>query len=228
MRGPLKIALSMRVVTAVGYHERRDALSQDWMLLLESWDAIPIFLPNTYSSIESLLDMVDLVILTGGNDITLSPDGEELVDDQDHAKERDLQEYRIIDLCIQKGIPLLGVCRGMQIINYKFGGTLELVEKERHVAKQHAVSISDSAYKNLLGKVEVVNSYHNYGVTMNTLGTGLGVLATSSDGVIEAVAHEQYPIVGIMWHPERNDNYATYDKDLIMELANSRKTGEQQ
>jgi len=226
MCGPLKIALSMRVVTAAGYHERRDALSQDWIPLLESWGAIPVCLPNTYSNIESLLDMVDLVILTGGNDITLSPDGEDLVDAEEHAKERDLQEYRIIDLCIQKGIPLLGVCRGMQIINYKFGGALELVEKERHVANRHAVRIADSEYKNLLGEVEVVNSYHNYGITRNTLGAGLEVLATSSDGVIEAVAHDQYPIVGIMWHPERNDNYTTYDKNLIMELVNSIKTGE--
>ena len=71
----LKIGLSMRVVTAAGYAERRDAISQEWMLLLESWEAIPVLMPNTFSDIGALLEMVDLVILTGGNDVTVDPRG---------------------------------------------------------------------------------------------------------------------------------------------------------
>ena len=63
----------MRVVTAEGYAERRDAISQEWTQLLESWGAIPILLPNTLSDISALLEIVDLVILTGGNDVTVNP-----------------------------------------------------------------------------------------------------------------------------------------------------------
>ena len=81
----------MRVVTAAGYAERRDAISQEWSQLLESWGAIPILLPNTFSDIGTLLEMVDLVILTGGNDVTVDPKGIPIYESDGASKERDLQ-----------------------------------------------------------------------------------------------------------------------------------------
>ena len=216
----LKIGLSMRVVNASGYTERRDAISQDWMQLLESLGATPILLPNTCSGIGALLEIVDLVILTGGNDVSVNPQGVPISASNDPAIERDLQEYRVIDYCINRTIPLIGVCRGMQLINYRFGGEVEAVNKKRHVASNHEVRFKKSRFDSLLGGSCSVNSFHNFGITERTLGTDLEVLATSDDHVIEAFAHNQYPILGIMWHPERNEVFSDLDKRLMMEVVN--------
>ncbi len=227
MHCPLIIALSMRVVDAKGYRESRDAISQEWISLLESWNAIPILLPNVYSDIETLVSMADLVILTGGDDIVLDSDSNSVLEADEHAKERDLQEYKIIDVCINKNIPLIGVCRGMQLINYKFGGSLEVIESGKHVAVQHDVVFNDSEYSDIFGKIRNVNSYHNYGITKDTISSALNVLAVSDDEVVEALSHEKYPIVGIMWHPERNTIFSKFDKDLVMHLINRNKYREE-
>ena len=216
----LKIGLSMRVVNAAGYAERRDAISQEWMQLLESWGATPVLLPNTFSNIGTLLEMVDLVILTGGNDVSVNPQGAPVSASNDPAKERDLQEYRVIDYCIARTIPLIGVCRGMQLINFHFGGGVEAVCKKRHVASKHKVRFKKSRFDSLLSGIYSVNSFHNFGITEKTLGADLEVLATSDDHVIEAFAHNQYPILGVMWHPERNEVFSDMDKFLVMEMIN--------
>ncbi len=213
----------MRVVTAASYAERRDAISQEWSQLLESWGAIPILLPNTFSDIGTLLEMVDLVILTGGNDVTVDPKGIPIYESDNASKERDLQEYRVIDFCITKGVPLIGVCRGMQLINYHFGGLLEIVNKKRHVASKHNVRFEKSRFDNVLSGIISVNSFHKLGITAQTLGSDLQILATSDDYVIEAFAHNQHPIVGIMWHPERNKVFADIDKLLVLELIDQTK-----
>lgn len=220
MHRTLRIGLSMRVVTAAGYAERRDAISQEWAQLIENWDAIPVLLPNTLSNIDALLELVDLVILTGGNDVTVDPQGQPLAESEDAARERDLQEYRIIDLCIARGVPLLGVCRGMQLINYCYGGSLERVDKQRHVAARHDVVFAKSRFDDFLNGASSVNSFHNFGITTATLASGLDVLASASDQVVEAFAHTVDPVVGIMWHPERNEVFAEMDKRLVMEMVN--------
>lgn len=223
MHRTLKIGLSMRVVTAEGYVERRDAISQEWTQLLESWGAIPILLPNTLSDINALLKMVDLVILTGGNDVTVNPQGVPICESNDAAKERDLKEYQVIDLCIAKGIPLVGVCRGMQLINCRFGGLLEAVNIQKHVASKHNVRFKNSRFDSVLKGISSVNSFHKFGITEETLGSDLEVLATSDDQLVEALAHNLHPIVGIMWHPERSEVFTDMDKFLVMEIIDQTK-----
>jgi len=222
MHSTLKIGLSMRVVTTASYAERRDAISQEWAQLIESWGAIPVLLPNTLSNIDALVELVDLVILTGGNDVTVDPHGNLLENNLESAIERDLQEYRIVDCCIAKGIPLLGVCRGMQLINYRFGGTLACVDKQRHVATKHDVFFEKSRYEGFLNGANSVNSFHNFGITKETLASGLNVLATSSDQVVEAFIHSIHQIIGIMWHPERNKVFSDLDRSLVMEMVNTK------
>jgi len=213
----------MPVVPSKEYTERRDRISQDWTRLLENWGAIPILLPNTFSDIGALLEMVDLVILTGGNDVTIDPQGIPICESNDAAKERDLKEYQVIDICIAKGIPLVGVCRGMQLINYRFGGLLEAVNRQRHVASKHNVKFKKSRFGFALKGISSVNSYHKFGISEETLGSDLEVLATSDDCLIEAFVHIQHPIVGIMWHPERNEVFADLDKLLVKAMIDQTK-----
>ena len=103
-----------------------------------------------------------------------------------------------------------------------FWGLLEIVNKKRHVASKHNVRFEKSRFDNILSGIISVNSFHKLGITAQTLGSDLQILATSDDYVIEAF-HNQHPIVGIMWHPERNKVFADMDKLLVLELIDQTK-----
>jgi putative glutamine amidotransferase len=141
------------------------------------------------------------IIFTGGN--TLSGYGGD-------APERDETEKVLLDCAIKKGIPVYGLCRGMQFILDYFGYRLEPVEG--HVAVRHKVG---GALAN-----REVNSYHNYGALISEMDSGsvLDVLAVSEDGVVESVKHKEYPILATMWHPERNNPFERDDIKMIKEL----------
>jgi len=213
MFSSLKIALSMRVVDAHGYEEYRDALAQDWFNLFNEWEITPICIPNVIKNIEPLVSMADMVILTGGDDIALDFNNNIINNIEKHKKQRDIQEYRIIDACIKNNIPVLGVCRGMQLINYRFGGTLRALDPQKHVCKEHKINIIEGDF---IKKRISVNSYHNNGVFMDTLGKDLKILAVSEDSSIEAISHTKYPILGIMWHPERSVPFSKEDKEMLL------------
>ena len=215
MPRPLRIGLTMRMLGAIGYSEKRDALAQDWFTLLDDWNAIPICIPNKFSKVDHFVKMVDLVILTGGNDISLDAESNSISNVDSFAHDRDLQEYKIIELCIEHKVPLLGICRGMQLINYKFGGSLKNIDIEKHVAKEHGLNVLKNQF---LTPRMSVNSYHHYGIGTECLGRNLDILALSHDNLVEAFAHQQHLIVGVMWHPERNHPVSSLDKDLIMKL----------
>ena len=106
-----KIGISLRVVDALNYVEKRDALSHDWPKLFDELELIPIFIPNILKNIQSFLDELSLngIVLSGGDDIGENDD-------------RDKTENFLLKYAIDKKIPVIGICRGMQLINNYFGG----------------------------------------------------------------------------------------------------------
>ena len=106
----------------------------------------------------------------------------------------------------------------MQLINCRFGGLLEAVDRQKHVASKHNIRFKKSRFDTVLKGISSVNSFHKFGITEETLGSDLEVLATSDDQLIEALAHNLLPIVGIMWHPERSEVFTDMDKFLVMEI----------
>ena len=196
----MKIALSMRVTEAAGYQERRDSISHDWLRMLQSWEMIPLLMPNLASGLAEYLNSLspDLIVLTGGDDIGDTP-------------ERDAAEFELLDVAVQQSVPVLGVCRGMQMINARFGGTTEPVAD--HVACVHDVRIAE-IWQGEYGPMASVNSYHNLAITPATLGSGLEISATAEDGGIEAFQHAEMQLAGIMWHPERDGGPAG-DRALV-------------
>ena len=110
-----KIGISLRVVEAPNYDEKRDALSHDWPPLLEKLGFNPIYIPNTLKHVDEFFsDMsLDGLILSGGDNIGQN-------------KNRDETENLLLKLAIEKQIPTFGVCRGMQLINNYFGGDISL------------------------------------------------------------------------------------------------------
>lgn len=192
------IFITQRVATIPEYGERRDCLDQNWFRFLASCGAAPIAVPNDVAVLDQLIETVTPggVVLTGGNDLE-SVGGD--------APERDETERHLLSLARQNSWPVIGVCRGMQVIQDAFGISMERVEG--HVQKTQTVPSE-------FGPQEV-NSFHNFG-TMQTVDC-LSVWAKTEDGVIKAVHHTSEPIVAMMWHPERMTPFRPFDQNLFRE-----------
>ena len=157
-------------------------------------------MPNMGNSVKQWLEQVDVagVVLSGGNDLTaLGGD----------APERDETELAAIEWASAKNRPVLGVCRGMQLMAHRAGFAIAPVAG--HVAVRH--ELTGAADTNgALGRV--VNSYHNWSIPKVSGNWRAELVA--SDGSIEFMRHAQLPQIGIMWHPERENPFD--DADIAM------------
>ena len=189
-----KFGISLRVELIEKYNEKRDTISQEWINFLQKLAITPILIPNTLDDVKSyILDVgIDGIILSGGDNIGKFP-------------ERDETEKQILDYAIDKKFPVLGVCRGMQIINEYFGGKVLVNDNNNHVGKSHQIHIMDQKFSKLLGHNNIeVNSFHNNIIAKKTVGEKLQIFALSpDDNTIEGYYHSEFPIIGVMWHPER-------------------------
>ena len=205
-----KIGLTLRVEHA---RERRDCLDQEWYKVLARNGLWPVPLPNVPDppmGVGGLLEELDLagVVLTGGNDLSSTPGA------RDPAPERDRFEAQVLDACAERGLPVLGVCRGFHMMISHYGG--RLVPAEGHVATRHPLVVAPDCVLPLEDRDEV-NSFHDFTVTVDGLGRELRVMASSSDGMVEAAAHAHLPQWGIMWHPER-EPFDPRDADILRVL----------
>ena len=147
------------------------------------------------------------IILSGGDNIGEFP-------------ERDETEIKIIDYSTKNNIPILGVCRGMQLINEFFNGKNIKNQNSNHVGKTHSITVKNSNFKNMLGEELEVNSFHNNLIKKEDIGQELEIFAESKeDSTIEGYFHKKYPIIGVMWHPER-DQGQDYQSKIINILYN--------
>jgi len=190
------IAITQRVEQIDSTKERRDALDQRWIELLQSIGYTALLLPNNLENAFSLVQNLPIqgIILSGGNS---------LIDYNGDAPERDELEYKLLHYAKQNKIPLLGVCRGMQLIQHQ--DNIPLTRITGHVCK--AMTITCHKQK------RIINSYHNWGAYQSS--DSLNVCATAEDGVVKAISHTHYPIQGIMWHPEREYPFIKSDLEFI-------------
>ena len=196
-----KIIVSQRIDYLKSRDETRDSIDQNLIFFLQKLECLSIPIPNFKINIgimtSNFLKSIkpDGIVLSGGNNISQYPSRDEL-------------EFNLIKYAIKYKIPLIGICRGMQIINNFFEGSLTKINN--HVNVSHKVNDNN-------GKELEVNSYHNYAI--KDLPTCLSSGFTCSDGTIESFDHIKLPIHGIMWHPERlnktNDFNINYFKKKL-------------
>ena len=190
-----RFGISLRVELIEKYNEKRDAISQEWTIFLQNLAITPILIPNTLGDVKSYISDVEIdgIILSGGDNVGQFP-------------ERDKTEKQILDYAIDKRFPVLGVCRGMQIINEYFGGNVIANDNDNHVGKPHEIHIMDQRFSRLLEYENIkVNSFHNNIITKNDIGNKLQIFALAlHDNTVEGYYHQDLPIIGVMWHPERD------------------------
>ncbi len=189
-----KIALvSCRVDAIPERHETRDALDQALVRWLAELGYQALLLPNTLdiSTLPSLIAQLKpaLIVLSGGNDLGQYP-------------ARDQTESALVDIARQLQLPLLAICRGMQLLAQTEGVALASVKD--HVARRHLLTG--------LWQGEV-NSYHHFALTK--LPAHYQLLAQSPDGCIEAMCHQRMPWLALMWHPEREQPFCPLDLDRV-------------
>ena len=206
-----RIAFTQRITKKKNYKEIRDCLDQNWIDLSFKLNAIPFVLPNIdIKNTSKILDIYkpNLIVLTGGNDIVTK-----IKNNNKIYKKKDEFEISIIRYSIKNSIPIIGVCRGMQLINIFFKGKLSKISN--HVSCDHKIFFLEKN-KNIL--TNKVNSFHNWGIKIKDLGKNLNILATDKEKNIESFIHKNKKIIGIMWHPERYKRFNKKDINLFKKL----------
>jgi len=147
----------------------------------------------------------DALLLPGGGDMEPRYYGQFNTASRSIDPQRDIAEMDLLELFTTAKKPILGICRGLQIINVFFGGTL-IQDIPGHsnfqgIDRLHRIYTTSSPLRNACKENSIVNSSHHQAV--NQLGAGLLPLQWSPDGVVEALQHQTLPILALQWHPER-------------------------
>ncbi len=195
----LRLGVTMRRMRTA--NEQRDGLATDWGRFLQHVlpDSPWMPLPNTEEAAVTVVTHfgINALLLSGGDDWGVFP-------------ERDRTETLLLDFAKTHGLPVLGVCRGAQVINRFCGGHLEELRPDRHVATRHDIQLATEKIS--------VNSFHQFGIHPKGLGANLSVVGTDEHGYIEAFSHNELPWQGILWHPEREKIPAKHDVQLVRNL----------
>ena len=193
------VIYTQRVEIVEGYGERRDCADQNIPIFLQACGYLPIPAPNVCDVAQEMINTIQPVgiVLTGGNSLCKYGG---------NAPERDETERKILEIAVERNIPVYGFCRGMQVILDYYG--CPLVEVKGHVAVRHTLT-------GVLGEIEV-NSFHNQACV--EVNDSLDILAKTEDGVVEAVRAKSERILATMWHPEREQPFVVSDMERLKRL----------
>jgi putative glutamine amidotransferase len=190
---------------------------------------VPLLVPPVFEGFAEALDALDGLVFSGGSD--LDP---ELYGESAHpetvgvVRERDDFELALLRAALDLELPILAICRGSQLLNVAFGGTLEQHVPDRvgsdvhkevpGVFAEHGVDVAaGSRLAAIVGdRADVKSSHHQ---SFSDIGDGLTVSAQAADGTPEALEASSRPFtLGVLWHPEEGDDLALFEA-LVAEAA---------
>lgn len=242
------IVLTTSTYTAADYRVPQVALGTTYISVVESMGGSSILTTPAHDteSLDHIMEMAQGLILTGGEDVEPGRYGQ-----KPHPKlgstnpARDEMEFRVLEVALRRQIPVLAICRGLQLLNVALGGTLYqdlpsqldgdlLHEQSAPIGDRwHRARVEkDSRLAGIFGATELfINSFHHQGI--DKLAPELEPLVWAEDELIEGVEAPGYPwVFGVQWHPERGE--AEMDGDRrhpdrrlfwsFMEAARERQT----
>lgn len=209
---------------SIDAEETRHFILRDYLRAILASGGLPVLLSPDLSGgmLESCLDRLDGLLLAGGNDVAPALFGEDPIEALGEVNPlRDAFEMHLVRMAAQRALPVLGICRGVQVMAAALGGSLwqDLPAQFRTADGRppighrqtspgryasHAVRVTpDTLLSRTVGAEELkVNSFHHQAV--RSPGPALRVCAAAPDGVAEAVEHPALPFfLGVQWHPER-------------------------
>lgn len=217
-RPVIGVTTRVRTVVASFGPQPTYTLSYHYTAAIREAGGVPLLLvPVDGADVEQLIDRLDGVMLSGGGDVGLELyGGERHPEVYDVDAERDALELALVRLARERALPVLGICRGAQLLNVALGGDL-VVDVDSHLEKPlrhrsmepgevatHFVRLApDSRAASLFGAETLeVNSYHHQ--ALGRLAPELRPAGWADDGVIEVVeaVDEGWPVLGVQWHPE--------------------------
>lgn len=209
-----KIGITQKLVRHPRYDETLACLDINWYRFFDELEATPVPIPIRLRSVEDFepdLSGLDGVIFSGGNSLSdlIEPNDSE----RDLCEIRDRFESKLLRRAIEVELPVLGVCRGMQLINSFFFGSFK--KTPEHVGTRHP--ITSAVRSTEVNALADVNSYHEFSIPLDCIGNGLVPFAFDTERYVEGLRHQTHQILAVMWHPERECTFSCRDIDMIRE-----------
>ncbi len=196
------------------------AIATTYVGAVEAAGGVPLVLPPHRAGLDETLAALDGILFSGGGDIDPARYGDREVHPATYgiSAARDEFEFALLDAALRRDLPVLAICRGIQVLNVGLGGTLyqdvadqypgalphrqELTPETRHDPSHTVTAGEGSLLAEVYGQAAIAaNSFHHQ--TLNALGRGLAPVGRTADGTVEAVtAPERRFVLGVQWHPE--------------------------
>ncbi len=207
-----------------------DSLESAYVDCLSSFGFRVIPIPATTPDFDLFVAKLSpcAIVLSGGGDVDPQLYGGLTTARLSLSVERDRLEASLIQFAVREKVPLLGICRGMQMINVFFGGaldgtTLPATYADQDLLTPHSVQFDACSLQKQFPEGCEVNSYHRQAVALDRIGNGLVFFARHTTlPLAEGIRHTCLPIAGIQWHPERNQVITPLDR-LLLEAFRDRQ-----
>ncbi len=210
------------------FQQKLDVLNAATVRVAErlGWQVEPVASAEAGAEVTlAAVGRADAVVLMGGEDVDPATYGGPAVypGSGEHEPLADAAHLAAVRLCVESGTPLLGICRGLQLVNVALGGTLvphlPTTSGHRHpddFVRNRVRLVGPALVRDVDAEQDVRCTHHQ---AVDRLGDGLVVAALAADGVVEAAVHESAPVTGVQWHPEHPDTADDQLAALLQRLA---------